>query len=903
MAGSYDRKMNRRTGRQVVAPRLAGRDDVLAQTIALAGQRPGVLAVTGPPGVGTTRLARELAARLVLDGAVVVDAEGPASDDRRIAAALEAEGHNPDPAWAARLAPLVILAGDVPGGDLLEAARLRGRLAGSRALVVMTSHDVVPDVPSVVLDPLDDEAAAALASDVAPELSAGAVAEVVDLALGLPARVIPLALAARRRVPGRALGPIPPSLARPFHRRLEQLGAEARDLLGWLSVMAGPCAPGEVAAASHRGEDRAEHGLVTLERAGLAREVPGPPGPRWELADPLAGAVVRELLGPAEVRRRNAGALLAARLAGAEPQVLLRLAEGAGDADAVVRYGTLAARAARAAGDPARALAHANRALAWWRAPGHPDAQRLDALHERGVALLDMASWSAAADALAEAAAGRTRMRDREGTLASAAAAARAQWSMGRHAQAMHYLRRHLDRDPVSRTPSASLADALTDAASMAVLSGNYAQAMALAGEARGTARAAGATRSSVRALVFLGLAEAGRGSSAGLAHMARARREGAGTRDETLAMIHQSAALLALGRPADAATVARAGVTRAQALCAAEHECHLAGTLGGALATQGRLDEAAGWFDRAAEGWAALGLPTPTPADPGRAWLLVTRGEIDAALGRHRTLSDALAAGDAPFSQRIPTAVGHAISALAAGRADEAATQVAEAIALWRETDDRLISPPLFAVASELEDVELARIGLATLEDMAGVGGTLRSSVDAFRLYARGQLGRRARSAGAERDLRRAAGAFDGAGMSWWAARALLAAGAASARRERAVEDLLGARTRYREMGADHWGRRTEARLRAIGVRVSAPQRRGETHEGPVLSAREREVLELVAVGLRNRDIGERLFISERTVARHLVQMYAKLGVSRRTEAVHRAREQGLIDTGAPTP
>lgn len=227
----------------------------------------------------------------------------------------------------------------------------------------------------------------------------------------------------------------------------------------------------------------------------------------------------------------------------------------------------------------------------------------------------------------------------------------------------------------------------------------------------------------------------------------------------------------------------------------------------------------------------------------------------------------------------------------------------MAEAIAAWRETDDRLMSPPLFAVAAELPNADLARVGVATLEDMAGAAGPLRSSLEAFLHYARGQSGRRLRAPDAALDLRRAAGAFDGAGMAWWAARALLAAGAAARSREDAVDDLLGARARYREMGAEQWSRRAEARLRAIGVRVAAPPRRTDAADAPVLSAREQEVLELLAVGLRNRDIGERLFISERTVARHLVQVYAKLGVSRRTEAVHRAREQGLIDAGAPTP
>ena len=52
-------------------------------------------------------------------------------------------------------------------------------------------------------------------------------------------------------------------------------------------------------------------------------------------------------------------------------------------------------------------------------------------------------------------------------------------------------------------------------------------------------------------------------------------------------------------------------------------------------------------------------------------------------------------------------------------------------------------------------------------------------------------------------------------------------------------------------------------------------------------LSARELEVLNLVIQGLRNREIGERLFISEVTVKAHLRRVYAKLGVKSRTEAV----------------
>jgi ATP/maltotriose-dependent transcriptional regulator MalT len=62
-------------------------------------------------------------------------------------------------------------------------------------------------------------------------------------------------------------------------------------------------------------------------------------------------------------------------------------------------------------------------------------------------------------------------------------------------------------------------------------------------------------------------------------------------------------------------------------------------------------------------------------------------------------------------------------------------------------------------------------------------------------------------------------------------------------------------------------------------------------------LTAREREVLALVADGRSNRDIATGLGISEHTVKFHLASLFGKLGVSTRTQAVRRALEWGLID------
>lgn len=61
-------------------------------------------------------------------------------------------------------------------------------------------------------------------------------------------------------------------------------------------------------------------------------------------------------------------------------------------------------------------------------------------------------------------------------------------------------------------------------------------------------------------------------------------------------------------------------------------------------------------------------------------------------------------------------------------------------------------------------------------------------------------------------------------------------------------------------------------------------------------ITRRELEVLELIAAGLSNREIAERLYVSENTVKTHSGRVLEKLNARRRTQAVQRAKEAGLI-------
>ena len=70
-----------------------------------------------------------------------------------------------------------------------------------------------------------------------------------------------------------------------------------------------------------------------------------------------------------------------------------------------------------------------------------------------------------------------------------------------------------------------------------------------------------------------------------------------------------------------------------------------------------------------------------------------------------------------------------------------------------------------------------------------------------------------------------------------------------------------------------------------------------GVRREKPLLSPREREIVQLVAQGFRNREIAEKLFISEQTVKNHLHNIFDKLGVSDRLELALYAIHHRLTD------
>ncbi len=90
--------------------------------------------------------------------------------------------------------------------------------------------------------------------------------------------------------------------------------------------------------------------------------------------------------------------------------------------------------------------------------------------------------------------------------------------------------------------------------------------------------------------------------------------------------------------------------------------------------------------------------------------------------------------------------------------------------------------------------------------------------------------------------------------------------------------------------------------RLAANGDRAMSPRlaeallKEARRHTDGIISAREEEVLQLVADGLGTNEIGERLYISHRTVKNHLASIYDKLDARDRTQAVLMAVKMGIV-------
>ena len=96
---------------------------------------------------------------------------------------------------------------------------------------------------------------------------------------------------------------------------------------------------------------------------------------------------------------------------------------------------------------------------------------------------------------------------------------------------------------------------------------------------------------------------------------------------------------------------------------------------------------------------------------------------------------------------------------------------------------------------------------------------------------------------------------------------------------------------------GIGIWAGLRLTRPRVVEVEVRGPFERNDKAVKQLgISKREFEVLELIAAGLSNQDIADRLFVSTSTVKTHVSNVLSKLDASRRTEAIARAKDLHII-------
>jgi DNA-binding CsgD family transcriptional regulator len=112
--------------------------------------------------------------------------------------------------------------------------------------------------------------------------------------------------------------------------------------------------------------------------------------------------------------------------------------------------------------------------------------------------------------------------------------------------------------------------------------------------------------------------------------------------------------------------------------------------------------------------------------------------------------------------------------------------------------------------------------------------------------------------------------------------------------RRHRSVAEsravLRAARDTFDALGCAPWSEQARRELRASGERSRrrVPEARDE------LTAQELQIAQLAAEGLSNREIGQRLFLSHRTISTHLYRVFPKLGITSRAELSTALRRRG---------
>jgi DNA-binding CsgD family transcriptional regulator len=780
---------------------------------------------------------------------------------------------------AASHAPLVLLADDahwLDGATADVLAFIARRLGDDRIAIIAALRDGDPPAaegppalaeagwPEQCLGPLDDDAAAELLDRVAPELDERRRARILEAADGNPLALSELPRAPADDAPpaGPALVPLTARLERTFAARASGLAAASRTLL----LVAAANDDATLAELLQAGSVIAGHTLTLADLTpAIAARLVDTDGVTVRFRHPLVRSAVYQA-APLAQRHAAHAALAAALVAQPDRQVWHRVACATGPDDRLAADLEAAAERAQRRGAADVALAALERAARFTAAPfrrgvrllrtaelaaelgrtdivteaiaatsgldlGPAERTRLAWLRE----LYDPHAWSGAdrLDAFADIA---QQMLDadlpEEALKALLTVAVRVHWANAGHAVRDRILevadRLPLAADHPARIAVIALVDPENRGAEALAVIAQYAIAPS---DDPGLLRLLGSAATAIGAFdlapAFLVGAVAGLREQGRLGALAQAQVSMAWSTVHTGAM--------RVGLPAATEAVRLADETGQARWRAVGQIAHAA--LEGLRGDEGRAEALI------AEAEATL---IPMGANPLLALAALARGKTALAAGRYSDaffhLLHVFDPHDTAYMPYVrPWGLADIVdAAVHAGRSEEA-----RAIVAAQEPIARRSRSPQLNVALAFARALLAPDDDAEPVYQAGLSGDLATwpLMRARLLLAYGSwLRRRRRVAESRAPLRAAGEAFDALVVPTWAERA-----------------------------------RQELRASGETVRRRAPEARDE------LTPQEVQIAEMAASGLTNREIGQRLYLSHRTVGSHLYRIFPKLGVSSR--------------------
>jgi DNA-binding CsgD family transcriptional regulator len=649
---------------------------------------------------------------------------------------------------------------------------------------------------------------------------------------------------------------IPASVSDAVLARAARLGPSARALLDAAAV-AGPriepwlmrdLAGAEAAAI----DECLGTGVLSAEASALA------------FRHELARQVILQSMAPARALGLHRLVLqaLQARTPGASPARLAHHAEGAGDAEAALRWALAAAREAAAAG--AHRQAAEQYALALRHAPAADRAALLDVF---AVECRICGRLQDALDAQRDAARAWRALGNRGCEAVSFARFALWSLAAGRRDEGEAAIREALALIAAPDADAAAVIVVKQHAAAMFMMDHNTEPTLALAGEVLRAAQQRADERMVVQAHTIIGtVLIVTERCEEGIDHLQRALAGAEARRDD----MQVAQTLLNLGSGCTLIyrlELAEHWLSRGIRFCA-ERDIDMSrlyqlASLATVRLHQGRWDEASAALHEV--------LSDQRTAAVARIIALATLGRLRARRGDPgvwEALDEArtLAIGTGALQRLATTYAARAEAAWLEGRTDDAAREAEAAL------------PLALAHGSATFAAELLRWTRRGGADDVAVPAFC--AAHPFGLEAAGQW-------------RRAAQVWTQLDCPYEAACARAESGDVAMQRE--------ALRLFESLGAQPMIERTRHRLRRAGVRGLPRGPRVSTRQHPAgLTSKELAVLALLASGLRNKEIAERVNRSIRTVDHHVQAIFAKLDVTTRTEAVSAAHRIGILVGGA---